>query len=357
MKTKITLILITIAGIGFVIWKLADNKQTINRNAELSFIVNTVVPVKVVQPRYTNIEQYFSADGQIISGNEVSIISKTTAWVLKKYKKAGDAVSKGTVIAQLQNEVIRQNLRVAEADFAKAQKDVERYQRLATSGAVTTLELEEKQILLRGIESRITELKDELSNTTIVSPINGIINKDFFEEGALLTAGGQVADIVDNRCLKMRISMTEKEITRLRKGAKATVTTDVYPGETFTGTIDVIAPKGNDMYSYLVELTLDNAVKANQDSPLLRPGMYAVATFDTGKNDAQSIVIDRKAIAGGIKDPYVFVIKDNKAYKIAIRLGQVNNDFVEITQGISMDDMVVISGQINLRDGCEVSII
>lgn len=357
MKSKvITPILITIAILGFIVWKLVENKQTIDRNAEFS--VNTVVPVKIEQPRYISIEQPIKADGQIASGNEVIINSKTTAIVLKKYKKAGDAVSKGTIIAQLQNDVIRQNLRNAEADFAKAQKDVERFQNLAAIGAVTVREAEEVQIALRSIENLIADLKDQLNNTTIVSPVSGIINKDYFEEGSLLALGGQVAEIVNNRDLKMKINMTEKEVLHLRKGEKATITTDVYPGETFTGTIDVIAPKGNEMYNYLVELVLDNvSVGANNRSPLLKPGMYATANFDTKKDDVKSIVINRKALAGGIKDPYVFIIKDNKAYKVAIQLGQINNDFIEVTQGISIDDLVVISGQINLREGYEVSII
>ena len=57
MKTKITPILITIAIIGFIAWKLVENKQTIDRNAESSSIVNTVIPVKVENPRLANIGQ------------------------------------------------------------------------------------------------------------------------------------------------------------------------------------------------------------------------------------------------------------------------------------------------------------
>jgi RND family efflux transporter MFP subunit len=350
MKTKITPVLITIAIVGFVVWKLVENKQTIDRNAELSLIVNTVVPVKVEKPQYASIDQQFSVNGQIVSGNEVGILSKTTAVVLKKYKKAGDAVGKGIVIAQLENNVICENLRNTEIDFAKAQKDVERYRNLAASGAVTTLELEEKQINLRSIENRIAELKDQLANTAIVSPVSGVINKDFFEEGMLLTAGSKVADIVDNKYLKMKVNVTEKEMLKLKKGEKALITTDIYADKTFFGTIDVIAPKGNDLYNYAVELKLDN----NDD---IKSGMYATVIFDRSGNNAKSIVVNRKAIVGGMKNPSVFVIRDNKACKVSVQLGQVNNDIIEITQGLSMDDIVVISGQINLKDGSEVSIL
>jgi multidrug resistance efflux pump len=87
------------------------------------------------------------------------LLSKTTAIVLEKRRKAGDAVIRGTVIARLENSIIRENLHVAEMDCAKARKDVERFERLAAAGAVTTHELEDVQIVLRNVESRIAELK------------------------------------------------------------------------------------------------------------------------------------------------------------------------------------------------------
>lgn len=350
MKTRLTSILIVTAIIGFVVWKLIENRQTLGRNVELSSVVNTVIPVTVEKARYASIERHFSVNGRIIPDNEVTVLSKAVATVLKKHKKAGDAVGRGTVLAQLENGVIRENLRIAETDFAKAQKDVERFQKLASAGAVTVRELEETQITLRSVESRIAELNEQLANTTIVSPAAGIIDRDFFEEGTLLTVGSPVAAIVDGRSLKMELNVTEKEMLKLKTGDKATVTTDIYPGKTFAGTVSVIAPKGNDLYAYAVELALEN----NSD---LKPGMYATAVFGADKNGTQSVVISRKALVGGMKDPHVFVVRDSKAYKVPVQIGQVDADYAEIIEGVSIDDSVVITGQINLKDGSEISIL
>jgi RND family efflux transporter MFP subunit len=229
-------------------------------------------------------------------------------------------------------------------------RDVERYQKLAASGAVTIREPEETQIILRNIESRISELKYQLVNTTIAAPVTGIIDKDFFKEGTFLTIGSQVAALVDDRSLKMELNVTEKEMLRLRKGDKAIITNDVYSEKTFVGVVSVIAPKGNDLYSYSVELALDNTKD-------LKPGMYATATFGTDKSNKKSFILRWKAIVGGIKDPYVLVVRDNKAYKISVQIGQVNSNFTEIVKGVSNDDMLVITGQINLKNGSEVSVI
>jgi RND family efflux transporter, MFP subunit len=349
MKQRvITPIIITIAIVGFTSWKLVENKQTLDQRAEMSSYVNTVIPVTVEHPKSIELNRKFSVNGRVDAKNELTIYSKAHAVVSKKHRKAGDAVSKGTIIAQLENTVIKENLRFAEQDLAKAKKDVVRFQNLASIEAVTIRELEDTQIALRSIESHITELKDQLSNTTIVSPVSGIIDKDYFEEGTLLSIGSNVVDIVNDKALKMYVNVTEKERLILKKGDKVTIITDVYPGITFTGIIDAIAPKSNDLYYYSVELTLN--------SDRLTPGMYATAIFNNGESGRNIPVISRKAIVGGLKAPHVFVVRDNKAYKIPVQVGLSDNEYIEVVEGISMNDILVKSGQINLVDGIEVSI-
>jgi RND family efflux transporter MFP subunit len=350
MKSKIvTPIIITVSIVGLIAWKIVENKQTIDRNAELSLTVNTVVPVMVEKPQYMNLSEKISVNGRIDSENEVTIHSKAQGIVVRKYKKAGDVVNPGTVIAQLENNVIRENLRLSELDLAKAAKDVERFQNLASIGAVTVRELEDTQIALRSIESRITNLQDQLSNTTITSPVSGVINKDYFEEGTLLSVGSSVVDIVDNKALKMIANITEKDVLKLKVGMEATITTDVYSGSIFTGRIEVISPKSNDRYYYSVELTLND--------PQLKPGMFATAIFNVAGNNRNTSVISREAIVGGVKDPHVFVVRDARAYKVAVQVGVSEGKYIEITDGISPDDIVVKSGQVNLIDGIEVSIL
>lgn len=332
-----------------IAWKLVDNKQSIDAKAELSLAVNTIVPVMVEKPQYMNLGEKITVNGRIDSKNEVAVNSKAQGIVIKKYKKVGDAVSRGAIIVQLENNVISQNLRLSELDFAKAKKDVERFQNLASIGAVTVRELENAQIALRTIESRIADLQDQLKNTSIISPISGIINKDYFEEGTLLSVGSNVVDIVDNKSLKMYVSVTEKEVLKLKKGNKVSIITDVHPGITFTGTIDAISPKSDDQYYYSVELILN--------SPQLQPGMFATAIFSIDKNNKNTLIVSRDAIVNGIKDPYVFVVRNAKAHKIPVQVGNSDGKNIEIINGISINDTIIKSGQINLTDGVNVSIL
>jgi len=348
IKTIIPII-ITASIIGLIIWKLSDNKQVLNRNAELTSAVNTIVPVMVEKPQYMELNETIEVNGRIDSETEVTVYSKSQGIVMKKYREVGASVSKGTVIAQLENNVIRENLRLSELDLGKAQKDVKRFRKLASIGAVTVRELEEAQLTLRTVESRMVDLQDHLRHTTITAPVSGVINKDYFEEGTLLSVGSSVVDIVDNHTLKMVVNVTEKEVLKLKAGMKMVITTDLYPGSTFTGSISTISPKSNEQYHYSVELALTHSQ--------LKPGMFATAIFNVGGNDCNTLVVSREAITGSIKAPQVFVIRDSKAYKAAVQVGISHGKYIEITDGISPDDVVVKSGQINLTDGTKVSIL
>ncbi|MDR3057832.1 MAG: efflux RND transporter periplasmic adaptor subunit [Prevotella sp.] len=350
MKSKIvTPIILTVSIVSLIAWKLVENKQTIDRNAELSLTVNTVVPVIIEKPQHMVLDEKISVNGRIDSENEVVVYSKAQGVVVRKHKKTGDVVSRGTMIAQLENNVIRENLRLSELDLAKAEKDVERFQNLASIGAVTVRELEDAQIALRSIESRIIDLQDQLSNIAVTSPTSGVINKDYFEEGTLLSVGSSVVDIVDNKALRMYANVTEKEVLKLKVGMEVSITTDVYPGSTFTGRIEAVSPKSNDQYYYSVELTLNH--------PKLQPGMFATAIFNVDGNNRNTLVVSRESIVGGMKAPHVFVVKEGKAYKVAVQVGISEGKHIEITNGILPDDTIVKSGQINLIDGTEISIL
>lgn len=353
MKSKKAIVwgIILVILLGLIIWRLFDNKKTLDHNAEMSLTVNTVIPVIVEKPQYSSLDRTFSINGRIEAGTEVTLSSKAQGVVTRKYKKAGDVINKGSIIVQLENDVIRSNMTTAEADLAKARTDVDRFRRLAASGAVTVRELEENEITFRNVQNRITDLKDQLANTIITAPISGILSDDFIEEGSLVTIGGKVADIVSGNSLKMKLSVTEKEVLQLKTGDKAVVTTDVFPGQSFSGTVDMISPQGNELHTYSVEIVLQS------DSQELKPGMYATAIFNPADHQTERIIISRKAIVGGMKNPHVWIVRESKAYKMLVQTGFYNNEYIEIIQGISSDDTIISSGQINLSDGVEISIL
>ncbi|OAV75817.1 putative efflux pump periplasmic linker ttgA precursor [Bacteroidales bacterium Barb7] len=351
MKLKrIFSILASFVLIALVIWVLIRNKKEINQQAQLSLQENSVIPVNTTQPQLMAINSAIQVTGRIVAENSVVIISKSQGIVLSKHKETGDKVSKGTAIAKVEDHLIRENLRVAESNYIKAKKDVGRYESLQQAGAVTKTELEAMQLTLNNAERAVFDLKDQLQNTTIIASISGVLEKVYFEEGTLLSPGMQVAEIINPEKLKMEVTITEKEIVRLKKGQSVTISTDVFDNKLFNGTVDVIGSQGNDALSYKLEIVLDASTG-------LKPGMFAVANFKTGESDGQKLVINRQCIVGGLKNPSIYVVKDGKAYSRNIVTGEVVGNQVEVIEGLSEGEIIVLEGQINLADACQVNII
>ncbi|MDR2086180.1 MAG: efflux RND transporter periplasmic adaptor subunit [Dysgonamonadaceae bacterium] len=342
---------ISVLLIVLIVVILIGNKKEIDRKARLSLEVNTVIPVNVTQPQWTEINPSITATGKIVADNSLVITSKTQGTVLAKYRKTGDRVTKGTPVAKVEDQLILEGLRVAESGYAKAKKDAERYESLQKAGAVTKSETEAMQLALKNAEQQVFDLKDRLQNTVLSAPVSGVLENVMVEEGSLVAPGMAVAEIIDPTRLKMEISVTEKEVIRLRRGQTVRITSDVFENKTFEGQIQVVGVQGNDAMSYKVEI----AISASDD---LKPGMFAVAHIESGAaNNEKKLVIDRRCIVGGLKNPKVYTVSGDKASLRSIVVGLVTDSQVEVINGLTENETVVLDGQINLTEGAKISVI
>jgi RND family efflux transporter MFP subunit len=342
---------ISVLLIVLIVVILIGNKREIERKAQLSLKGNTVIPVNVTQPQWTELNPSIRATGRIVADNSLIVTSKTQGVVLAKYRKTGDRVTKGTPIAKVEDRLILESLRVAESNCAKAKKDVERYESLQKVGAVTRSETEAVQLALKNAEQQVFDLKDRLQNTLLSAPVSGVLENVMIEEGSLVALGMPVAEIIDPSRLKMEISVTEKEVVRLQRGQTVRITSDVFENKTFEGTIQVVGVQGDDALSYKVEIAI---LVANE----LKPGMFAVAHIESGVTDSgKKLVIDRRCMVGGLKNPKIYTVSGDKAYQRSIVAGLVTDNQVEVISGLTENETVVLDGQINLTEGANVTII
>ena len=346
-------ILIVSAIAGLVVWKLVSNKKEMDELSARSLIVNPTVPVRVEEVKMQSMSGNIRVDGRIQAVGEVTLYSKVQGVVLKKYKKAGDAVGKGTLIAQVENSVVKESLGLAKMNLANAETDVERYKKLAEAGAVTQREYEAMLVTCREAQRTVAELQEQLNNTTLVSPVDGVLETDCFEEGSLLSVGSQVADFVNPSQLKAVFNITESDVYRIHKGDRVVLTTDVLPGNEFAGVVDVIGSRSNELLNYPLEVKI-----TGKNAGVLKAGMYVSASIGVDNGAAkQELFISRAAIIESLKNPEVYVVRDNKAFKQKITLGAVSEKYITVTGGLKAGEQVVVAGQINLVDGRDINII
>lgn len=338
-----------VATLGWMGYTLAENKKVIDQRAKI--IPASAVPVIVVPVGKAVFDEELSVIGTIVANSEVKIVSETQGRATGVNFNLGDTKGKGAVLVQVDDELKRANLMVAKANFDKAKADLERYEELLKTKAATDAQVETYRYAFKAAESQYIIARRQLNDTRITTPVSGTITSKDIELGSMIQTGTVIANIVDVSRLKVKVNVAEGDVIKIKEGQKVTITTDVYQGVQYKGTITTINVKGDEAHTYPVEIALDNSTK----NPL-RAGMFAHVHFD-GLTSRSILNIPREALIGSIKDPQVYVVENNKAVLRSVVIGAETETALEVINGLKEGEQVVLSGHINLRDGVAVQVI
>ncbi|MBW8334798.1 MAG: efflux RND transporter periplasmic adaptor subunit [Prolixibacteraceae bacterium] len=353
MKTlkQISVALIILALIGLAAYRLNSNKEKIKTTTVLASQTISEVPVRIVSPQSGTISKQISTTGTVSATEELVVLSETQGKVKKIHKNVGDRVQKNEVIVEVDDETIAANVLVAEANFEQQTKDIERLQRLEQGNAIPKHDVEQARIGLKKAEADLITARKALRDTKIKAPISGVINKRLVENGQFISGGMPICEIVNTSKLKIWVKVPEKDIFKLAKGQVVNVIIPAFPGKTFTGKINSIGEKADNAMKFDAEVIMDN----NDGDQHLKAGLFSEVQIPV--EASETILIEKTAITGSMKNPSVFVIEGDIAVKKDIIINESDEKFVEVVSGLKKEDRVVVSGQLNLNDGDRVKII
>jgi RND family efflux transporter MFP subunit len=344
----ISLIILTLVGGCSIILFL--NKKKIDEKSKLEGNLESI-PVYVMKAGKTSLGGSFEVNGSFMPVHELSLMSEGQGKVIGLLVNTGDFVIAGQVIARLDDELTRSQLALAEASLEKARADLSKYEGLLKADAISGQQVEEVKLALKKAETDVATLKKQLSFATIHAPIQGTITRRAIEIGSLLMPGFPVVDIVDISRLKFLANLSESEITSVRKGEAISITSAIYPENTYRGTVISVGVKADDARRFPVEIEI-----LNDPAHPLKAGMFGTAAFSAGTS-REAIMLPRSAIMGSIRTPKVFIVENNRSVLKNIRIGSANDREVEVLSGLSDGDLVVTSGQINLDDHVPVRVV
>jgi membrane fusion protein, multidrug efflux system len=353
MKVKRSRLIVTaiiLLAIVAAVFKLKSNRKQIND--ELAIVQRSVekIPVSVDTVNQGIISKNVIVPGVLEASQVLNLVSETQGKIIAKYKQKGDKVNIGDVIVKVDDEVISANVITAEANYEQNEKDIDRLTRLSKEDAVSKHDLEQATIGLKKSKADLINARKALSNTSIKAPISGYINNESTTIGQFLGGGSPVCEIVNNSILKLNIKVTENEIFKITIGQVVPVEITALPDIKFTGKITSIAEKADAAMKFNVEITLINDTKAH-----LKSGLYAEVELPIENKD--KLIINKAAILGSMEMPVVYIVENGKAVKRSLVIGQSNDTQVEVLSGISKGDLIIVSGQLNLKDGDEVKIV
>ncbi|EXZ31894.1 efflux transporter, RND family, MFP subunit [Bacteroides fragilis str. 1007-1-F  len=262
----------------------------------------------------------------------------------KIFVEVGDHVSKGQKLVQMDAA----NLKQTKLQLDNQEVEFNRIDELYKVGGASKSEWDAAKM---AYDVKKTAYQNLLENTSLLSPISGVVTARNYDSGDMYSGGNPVLTVEKITPVKLLINVSEVYFTKVKKGAPVNVKLDVYGDEAFEGKISLIYPTIDpSTRTFQVEIQLPNQ---NQK---VRPGMFARASLNFGTEE--NVVVPDLAIVkqAGAGDRYVYVYKDGKVTYNKVELGRRMGTEYELKSGVPNNSQVVIAGQTRLINGTEVEV-
>ena len=226
------------------------------------------------------------------------------------FVEVGDRVKKGQKLVQMDAA----NLKQMKLQLENKQIEFNRTDELYKVGGASKSEWDAQKMAL---EVQQTAYNNLLENTTLTSPIDGVVTARNYDNGDMYSGGAPVLVVEQITPVKLMINVSEAYFTKVRKGEPVKVTLDVYGDEVFNGNVSLVYPTIDaTTRTFPVEIKLPNKDQR------IRPGMFARAILNFGVED--NVVVPDLAIVqqAGSGDRYVYVYDNGKVSYNKVELGR-----------------------------------
>jgi membrane fusion protein (multidrug efflux system) len=294
------------------------------------------------------LQERVTATGSILADEAVELTAEASGRIVKLAIDEGSRAQKGALLVKINDSELRAELARAKhlAELARIQAERQK-QLLASQGAsqeAYDLALNE----LRVREADIALIEARIEKTEIRAPFDGIIGLRYVSEGGYITSSTRVATLQSTATLKVDFTVPERHMNRLEPGGDVSIRIAGLP-EPFPGKIYAIDPRIDE-----TTRTLRLRARATNPGGRVIPGAFATVEI-TLREIADAILIPAGAIIPGLNEKTVFVLEEGKAQARKVETDLRLASEVLVISGIKAGDVVITSGQLQLRPGMAVT--
>jgi membrane fusion protein (multidrug efflux system) len=334
-------------SVGIVACGSSDAKTNGSSTARQEQAVG--VRVQEVQPK--PFAEALQATG-IIKAYEDVMLSPEEGGVVKEWNvQKGDRVSKGQVLAVLNDELLQANYNAARSQYQIAELNFQKQKSVYEEHGISELQIKSAEYTRDAAKAAADLALARLERTRLRSPIDGVLNDRFVDEGEFAPSAMPIAHLVNNSRIKVAAEVPENYAAGLTVGSIISFTVDAYPEDTLTGTIRYVSSSINPNNR---TLTVE-AVLANPGGKL-KPEMIArVRILRSEKRSA--VLINQTVVQQVDRGRYVvYIEKNGKAEERRVKLGGRQGNMVQVLEGLDAGDRLIVSGFQKLVNGQLVSV-
>lgn len=308
------------------------------------------IPVEVVSAARRPIAASYTGTAPLEARGESQVVAKTSGVALNVLVEEGQQVRAGQPLVRLDPDRARLAVAQTEAQMRKLENSYRRSQQLVAQQMISANDVDQIKYDLENMRAQHRLASLELSYTTVLAPISGVIASRSIKDGNFVQINTPIFRIVDISELEATLNVPERELATLKAGQPALLAVDALPGKTFTGKVDRVAPvvdSGSGTF---------RVVLAFGSEGVLQPGMFGRIKIDYDQR-ADALVVPRSALLDDENDPAVFAIRSGKAARVPVKLGYTDGAWAEVRTGLKPGDQVVTAGKVALREGSVVQVI
>ena len=254
------------------------------------------VPVEVAQVSRRPIAASYAGTATLEPLAESQVVAKTSGVALEVLVEEGQQVKAGQPLVRLDADRARLSVAQAQAQLRKLENNYSRAQQLVAQQLISAGEVDQMRYDLENARAQHEMAKLELSYTTVVAPISGVVASRDIKPGNFVQINSPIFRIVDSQRLEATLNVPEREIAKLRPGQQVRLVAD-------------------------------------------------------------ALVVPRTALLEDGGEPAVYVVREGKAVRSALKLGYDEAGWVEVREGLQAGDAVVVAGKAALREGSAVQVL
>jgi RND family efflux transporter MFP subunit len=359
--------------LAVVIYSGIHQRAAAQRRLGIATEQAAITAVNVVRPKPESDLQEVVLPGYTQAFSDTPIYARTNGYLRRWYFDIGAHVEKGQLLAEIDTPEIDQQLDQARADLKTAQANEQlaqitaaRWQNLLKTNSVSKQETDQavsdlsaKQATVDSMMANVGRLEQLQSFEKVYAPFTGVITARNTDIGALINAGagGQPQELfhmaaVDK--LRVYVALPEVDLRAAQDGARATLTLDEFPGQTFEG----IIVRNSDSIN-LASRTLNVEVDVNNPGDRIKTGAYTFVHLKLPGNQthaAESLVIPANTLLFRSEGLRVGVVRNNQAQLVPITIGRDYGSTVEVVAGLNPADQVIVNPSDSLTTGTAVQV-
>jgi membrane fusion protein, multidrug efflux system len=306
----------------------------------------TIVDVLVAKPRILN--NQIEANGSVVANEYVELPPEISGRIVFLNVPEGGSVSKGTVIARINDADLQAQLEKSRVQLDLYQKTEEREHKLLDINGINQADYDLAVNNVNSTKADIDYTQAQLDKTVIRAPFDGVVGLRQVSPGAYVTSANIIATVQQLDKIKVDFTLPEQYSGVVRPGMLVEIQLDAQTNERRKGLIVASEPQ--------VNLSSRNLkVRALLKDGAAHPGAFVKVFINAGAGK-KAIMVPTNCIIPEDKNNQVIVVKGGKAKVVNVQTGVREADDIEITSGLNNGDTVIVTGVLFARPDQPVTI-